>query len=67
MVPHGAVIHEELFEPVGYSMNALVPDTDQYVTIHITPEPDFCYASFETNQRKQCLYKQTLKVIECFK
>jgi S-adenosylmethionine decarboxylase len=66
VIPPGAIIHEEMFEPVGYSMNALIPNTDQYVTIHVTPESDFCYASFETNQRRQCLYKQTLKVIECF-
>jgi len=67
LVPTGTVIHEELFEPVGYSMNGLLPDSDQYVTIHITPEPKFCYVSFETNQRRKCLYKQTLKVLDCFK
>lgn len=58
---------QELFEPVGYSMNGLIPDSDQYITIHITPEPEFSYISFETNQRRQCLYKQITKVLECFK
>uniref|UniRef100_A0A7E4ZXU5 adenosylmethionine decarboxylase n=1 Tax=Panagrellus redivivus TaxID=6233 RepID=A0A7E4ZXU5_PANRE len=67
LVPEGTLIHEELFDPVGYSMNGLLPDSDQYVTIHITPEPDFCYVSFETNQREECLYRQTLKVLDCFK
>ncbi|KAI1730825.1 adenosylmethionine decarboxylase domain-containing protein [Ditylenchus destructor] len=67
LMPVGTLTHEELFEPVGYSMNGLVPDSDQYVTIHITPEPEFCFVSFETNQRRECLYKQTLKVLDCFK
>ncbi|KAI1709264.1 adenosylmethionine decarboxylase domain-containing protein [Ditylenchus destructor] len=67
LMPIGTLMHEELFEPVGYSMNGLVPDSDQYVTIHITPEPEFCFVSFETNQRRECLYKQTLKVLDCFK
>ncbi|KAI6182352.1 S-adenosylmethionine decarboxylase proenzyme [Aphelenchoides bicaudatus] len=67
LIPFGTVIHEELFEPVGYSMNGLVANTDQYVTVHVTPESQFAYVSFETNQRRKCLYKQTLKVLECFK
>jgi len=29
-------------------MNGLLPD-GHYFTIHITPEPDFSYVSFETN------------------
>lgn len=67
IVPFGTVIHEELFTPCGYSMNGLLPKTDQYVTIHITPEPEFSYVSFETNQSFSSLYKQTLKVIDLFK
>jgi len=67
LMPFGTSIHEELFEPVGYSMNGLVANTDQYVTVHVTPESNFSYVSFETNQRRKCLYKQTLKVLDCFK
>lgn len=67
IVPYGTIIHEELFTPCGYSMNGLLPKTDQYVTIHVTPEPGFSYASFETNQNSYSLYQQTLKVIDTFK
>ena len=40
-------MHDVLFEPCGYSLNAMKGDT--YYTMHVTPEEDFSYASFETN------------------
>ena len=46
LVP-GAQIDETAFTPCGYSMNAILHDA--YSTIHITPEPECSYASFETN------------------
>eukprot|EP00349_Pseudokeronopsis_sp_Brazil_P000410 CAMPEP_0202961666 /NCGR_PEP_ID=MMETSP1396-20130829/5737_1 /ASSEMBLY_ACC=CAM_ASM_000872 /TAXON_ID= /ORGANISM="Pseudokeronopsis sp., Strain Brazil" /LENGTH=441 /DNA_ID=CAMNT_0049681663 /DNA_START=241 /DNA_END=1563 /DNA_ORIENTATION=- len=46
LVP-GAQIDETSFTPCGYSMNAILHDA--YSTIHITPEPQCSYASFETN------------------
>ncbi|KAK3264187.1 Mitochondrial 2-oxoadipate and 2-oxoglutarate transporter [Cymbomonas tetramitiformis] len=38
-------IDDFLFEPCGYSMNGL--QDDAFSTIHITPEPEFSYASVE--------------------
>lgn len=46
LVP-GAVIDDRAFEPCGYSMNAILYGS--YTTVHITPEPECSYASFETN------------------
>ncbi|KAI2796488.1 AMP deaminase [Blomia tropicalis] len=43
----GMMIDDHLFEPCGYSMNGLIGQ--QYMTIHITPEPDFSYVSLETD------------------
>lgn len=36
-----------LFEPYGYSMNAI--DEQLYVTLHITPQPQSSYVSIDTN------------------
>ncbi|KAK6050701.1 S-adenosylmethionine decarboxylase proenzyme [Cooperia oncophora] len=56
-----------LFDPCGYSMNAFLPGSDHYATIHVTPEKEFSFASFETNQNLVCLYKQTKEVLKCFR
>ncbi|CAK5090346.1 unnamed protein product [Meloidogyne enterolobii] len=66
LLPRETLIQDELFKPVGYSMNGVI-DHDEYVTIHITPEPEFCYASFETNHRRGCLFEQTRKVLNIYK
>ncbi|KAK4297857.1 hypothetical protein Pmani_029757 [Petrolisthes manimaculis] len=44
------LIDDYQFDPCGYSMNGLMRGVPGgYMTIHITPEPDFSYVSFETN------------------
>lgn len=49
LMPTGTLIDDKLFEPCGYSMNAVFPNKDEYYTIHITPELKFSYVSFESN------------------
>ena len=46
MLP-GSKIDDYLFSPCGYSANGVIEDA--YWTIHVTPQPEFSYVSFETN------------------
>ncbi|XP_021920742.1 S-adenosylmethionine decarboxylase proenzyme [Zootermopsis nevadensis] len=58
-------IDDFLFEPCGYSMNG-ISKNGCYMTIHITPEPDFSYVSFESNV-PQASYKDVIsRVLETF-
>lgn len=43
-----ASVDEYFFDPCGYSMNALFGNTEEYETIHITPEHRCSYVSFES-------------------
>jgi len=45
LVP-GAAVDDYVFEPCGYSMNGITPGGG-LLTIHVTPEPGFSYASVE--------------------
>jgi len=46
-IVEGAEIDSFLFDPCGYSCNALKDSS--YFTIHITPEPECSFVSFDTN------------------
>ncbi len=46
-------------------MNGLLPD-GHYFTIHITPEPDFSYVSFETNVPYNQYNELVRKIIAMF-
>jgi S-adenosylmethionine decarboxylase len=46
-------------------MNGLLPD-GHYFTIHITPEPDFSYVSFETNVSYHQYQELTRKLLKMF-
>ena len=43
----GWQIDDFVFEPCGYSMNAILGD--RYCTIHLTPQHGYSYVSLETN------------------
>uniref|UniRef100_H2Z5U5 S-adenosylmethionine decarboxylase proenzyme n=2 Tax=Ciona savignyi TaxID=51511 RepID=H2Z5U5_CIOSA len=59
-------INSVLFDPCGYSMNGLL-DKGQYWTIHITPESEFSYVSFETNVSMKSYNDLICKVLSLFK
>jgi len=53
------------FTPCGYSMNGLAESV--YSTIHVTPEPQCSYASFETNCSATSYQQLILRVFDIFK
>ncbi|XP_075940972.1 S-adenosylmethionine decarboxylase proenzyme isoform X3 [Anarhichas minor] len=62
----GSVIDATMFNPCGYSMNGMKTD-GTYWTIHITPEPEFSYVSFETNLSQTAYDDLVSKVVDVFK
>ena len=61
----GATIDETAFTPCGYSMNAILYDA--YFTIHITPEKECSYASFETNTSLPSYASMVRNVLNVFR
>lgn len=59
-------VDDFLFNPCGYSMNGFLRG-GYYVTIHVTPEVDFSYVSFETNAPQVSYMELINKVLRLFK
>ncbi|XP_055706438.1 S-adenosylmethionine decarboxylase proenzyme [Phlebotomus papatasi] len=61
----GMKIDDYLFAPCGYSMNG-ISKNGYYMTIHITPETEFSYVSFESNVAATNYGDLIARVIETF-
>ncbi|XP_068700666.1 S-adenosylmethionine decarboxylase proenzyme-like isoform X4 [Montipora foliosa] len=61
----GAVIDAALFDPCGYSANGLL--NNSYFNIHITPQEECSYVSFETNIKVSCYKELISRVLKTFK
>jgi len=61
----GSITDEFNFEPCGYSMNGL--NGDSYYTIHVTPEPNCSFVSFETNFQENSYANLIQRVFSIFK
>ncbi|XP_025425868.1 S-adenosylmethionine decarboxylase proenzyme isoform X2 [Sipha flava] len=58
-------IDDFLFDPCGYSMNGIEKE-GHYMTIHITPQQEFSYVSFETNVPQSSYKELVTKVLKTF-
>ena len=56
------IVDDFVFDPYGYSLNAI--KDEQYLTIHVTPQEDSSYVSFESNMNLVELAPQILTVLQ---
>jgi len=66
-IPEKTEIDARMFNPFGFSLNGILDEA--YYTMHITPQPECSYVSFETNRdfKEYNIEKVTKKVIGTFK
>ena len=63
----GVAIDDHQFHPCGYSMNGVSRNVPGgYMTIHVTPEREFSYVSFETNIPHADFSALITRVVEIF-
>jgi len=61
----GALLDDHQFKPLGYSLNGL--EGAGYYTIHITPQPECSFVSFETNTPIENYKEFVQRVVAVFK
>ena len=61
----GFTVDDHLFEPMGYSLNAI--RGPKYYTIHVTPQKNGSYVSFETNCVEGDANHTVSRVLELFR
>jgi len=64
--PH-MLTDEIMFDPCGYSVNAISNANGSYFTVHVTPEPHCSFVSFETNHPNFVEDRLIEKVLQIFR